>query len=59
MTQRIKPDTEHYAKKLAVLHQMLIAAMRCKQTTELGHAAKLRELSDKFSALYFERDKEH
>ncbi len=53
MTQRIKPDTEQYARKIAVLHQMLITAMKCKQTTELKYVAELRELLQTFDQLYF------
>ena len=53
MTQRIKPDTEQYARKIAVLHQMLITAMKCKQTTELQYVAELRELLQTFDQLYF------
>ncbi len=52
MTQRIKPSADKYAEKLAVLHQMLISAMQCKQSTDLDHIAKLRELNTNFKALY-------
>ncbi len=53
MTQRIKTDTDQYARKIAVLHQMLIAAMKCKQTTDLKYVAELRELLKTFDKLYF------
>lgn len=53
MTQRIKPDADNYDKKISLLHQMLIAAMKCKQTTDTSHVATLRELSAAFAALYF------
>ena len=53
MTQRIKLETEQYEKKISVLHQMLIAAMKCKQTTDEAHVAKLRELAKEFHTLYF------
>ena len=54
MTQRIKPTAKEYEKKLAVLHEMLLAAMKCKQTTELAHVNELRSLTRRFEALYFE-----
>ena len=54
MTQRIKPDAAQYEKKLSVLHQMLITAMKCKQTTDEANVAKLRELAKEFHDLYFE-----
>jgi nickel superoxide dismutase len=53
MTQRIKLDAKEYDKKLALLHQMLVYAMKCKQTTDLAHTAKLTALIQEFKKLYF------
>ena len=53
MTQRIQVDAKNYHEKLGLLHQMLIYAMKCKQTTDLNHVAKLRVLIKEFDALYF------
>jgi nickel superoxide dismutase len=53
MTQRIKPGQEKYTEKLTVLHQMLLAAMKCKQTTDVSHVNNLRTLLKKFEVLYF------
>jgi nickel superoxide dismutase len=60
MTQRIKPvekedDVKYiaYVKQITLLHQMLILAMKMKQTTDLGHAEKLRRLLQEFRAVYF------
>ena len=53
MTQRIKPDQKKYAEKLMALHKMLIAAMKCKQTTDLVHVNALRAHLKKFELLYF------
>jgi len=53
MTQRIKLDTKDYDKKLALLHQMLVYSMKCKQTTDLSHVNKLKELVKEFQSLYF------
>lgn len=53
MTQRIKPTDENYEKKISVLHQLLIAAMKCKQTTDEANVATLRELTEEFHKLYF------
>ncbi len=52
LTQRIKPSTDKYGEKLAVLHQMLVSAMKCKQSTDLGNVTTLRELTTKFKGLY-------
>ena len=54
MTQRIKPDTKDYSKKLTLLHKMLVSAMKCKQTTDLSHINTLRTLLKEFQGLYFE-----
>jgi nickel superoxide dismutase len=53
MTQRIKFGAENYGKKLALLHRMLVFAMKCKQTTDLNHIEALRSLLGEFSKLYF------
>jgi nickel superoxide dismutase len=60
MTQRVKPAdpkdaeaTAKYVTQLTLLHQMLIAAMKAKQTTDLEHVAKLRDLLGQFKAAYF------
>jgi nickel superoxide dismutase len=53
MTQRIKPDTEKYAEKISVLHKMLLASMKCKQTTDPAHVNTLRSLLKEFEILYF------
>ena len=57
MTQRIKVDTENYAKKLIMLHKMLVYAMKCKQTTDTSNVKTLRSLIQEFRTLYFGPDK--
>lgn len=54
MTQRIKPDAKDYEKKVTLLHKMLLAAMKCKQTTDLANVKELRTLTSEFEGLYFE-----
>ncbi len=53
MTQRIKPDAKNYTAKVTVLHKMLLAAMKCKQTNDLQHVQTLRSLLKEFEVLYF------
>jgi len=53
MTQRIKPGQDKYTEKLEVLHQILLSAMKAKQTVDLGHIQSLRKLLKKFENLYF------
>ena len=53
LTQRIKPRAKDYNQKLSLLQQMLVYSMKCKQTTDLKNAAKLRDLVKQFHPLYF------
>ena len=60
MTQRIKPadvsnQTEYkkYMEQLTLLHEMLIYAMKAKQTTDLANVEKLRALVSSFKMSYF------
>ena len=53
MTQRIKPDQKKYSEKLIVLHKMLVAAMKCKQTTDLANVEALKTHLKEFETLYF------
>ncbi len=59
MAQRIKPvdpsDTEahaEYTKKVERLHQMLVYAMKCKQTIDKANTEKLKKLVSDFKELY-------
>lgn len=55
MTQRIKPETEQYEKKVTLLHKILISAMKAKQTTDQKHIETLRSLVAEFDKLYFHK----
>ncbi|HES59708.1 MAG: hypothetical protein JW956_07495 [Calditrichaceae bacterium] len=67
MTQRIKPvdgsdkaALEKYQKELSLLHEMLVYAMKAKQTTDVQNCTKLNELIDSFYNSYFtEEQKKH
>ena len=60
MAQRIKPpqaDAKEDAKRgyvtrLTLLHRMLVASMKAKQTTDLTHVETLRGLIDEFEKAY-------
>lgn len=54
MTQRIGVDSAKYSQKVQVLHQMLVVAMRCKQSTDTEHVQSLRKLIKEFEKLYFD-----
>jgi len=59
MTQRIKPVAADapgygaYVEKVTILHQLLIEAMKSKQTLDHDHIHAMRELVDRFEKLYF------
>jgi nickel superoxide dismutase len=59
LAQRIKPvdptdktAVGKYFRELKMLHEMIVHAMKCKQTTDVEHCAKLRELIKSFKASY-------
>jgi nickel superoxide dismutase len=61
MAQRIAPvektDAQAYEKyltKLTLLHQMLVSAMKAKQTTDLSVTVQLTDLLTKFKLAYSE-----
>ena len=53
LTQRIRPDVEKYPDKLSVLHKMLLAAMKCKQSIDVANVQTLRSLLEEFEIMYF------
>lgn len=65
MTQRInvakatdKEAYDKYVDQIILLHQMLVEAMRAKQTTDFQHIRNLRALIGEFRKIYFD-GKEH
>ncbi|MFC1520945.1 superoxide dismutase [Ni] [Elusimicrobiota bacterium] len=56
LAQRIKIDgkkDKEYAKKLSLLHEMIIYAMKAKQGTDLKNTEKLKKLLEEFKEVYF------
>lgn len=59
LQQRIKvaepgsDDWDAYVHKVTLCHNMLVTSMKTKQTTDLGHVEKLRDLVDAFEKAYF------
>ena len=55
LTQRVKTaKSQKYIDQTTTLHQLLVAAMKCKQTVNESHVNKGIELVDKFSQYYFD-----
>jgi nickel superoxide dismutase len=59
MAQRIKPGTEGYNEKLTQLHEILIYAMKAKQSTDMANVANLREWIHKFEHSYLGAEAGH
>ncbi len=56
LAQRIKPGKDNYAEQLKNVHLIIIHAMKAKQTTDLEHVQKLRDLVKSFHKLYFNEE---
>ena len=59
LTQRIKAKTkgsefDTYVKQTTILHQILVSAMKCKQTVDLGHVDEGLHQIETFIDLYFD-----
>jgi nickel superoxide dismutase len=59
LTQRIKVKTEGsefdtYVKQATTLHQILVSAMKCKQTVDFGHVDEGLHQIETFIDLYFD-----
>ena len=54
LTQRIKTNTDNYNKKIVILHELLVSAMKCKQTVEITNVTNAKTLLESFSKLYFD-----
>ena len=52
-TQEILDKFEAGSEKIELLHKMLLAAMKCKQTIDPTHVTTLRSLLKEFETLYF------
>lgn len=67
LTQRVKVPAEgdeaareKYVNQLTILHELLVTAMKMKQTTDLANVEKARQLVDRFVGAYFsEEDRKH
>ncbi len=59
LSQRVKitapddPKFADYQKSLDLLHQMIVYAMKTKQTTDLENVAKLKNATKEYQKLYF------
>lgn len=63
LSQRIKPVEEkdpesqkNYLARLSLLHEMLVYAMKAKQTADMSVVERLRSLLKSFRAAYFQKE---
>lgn len=55
-----KKEFNDYQMKVTLLHQMMVYAMKCKQTTDVKNTQQLQMLVDQFREIYFtEEQKSH
>lgn len=59
LAQRIKPDADHYAEKVELLHHIIVYSMKAKQTTDGAAAKTLGEKLAAFKAIYLDHDHHH
>jgi nickel superoxide dismutase len=52
LTQRVKPDQKDYAERLRKHHQVIIAAMKAKQNTDIKYAKDLKKSIEALSSYY-------
>ena len=52
LTQRIKSSSKHYEKLLKGAHSVMVAAMKCKQSTETSAANDLKSSILAFQKIY-------
>lgn len=53
LTQRLKPNSHNYVQRLMTIHQISIAAMKAKQTTDVKYVEELRMIIGRHEKLYF------
>lgn len=63
LAQRLKlpendGEKELYNKKLALCHEIIVTAMKCKQSTEAANAEKLHDLMHSFEEHFGEKEEE-
>jgi nickel superoxide dismutase len=66
ITQRVKlPEStegdasDKYVKQLSLLHELIVYAMKAKQTTDVSNVEKMRASLAKFEEVYFEGKHRH
>ncbi|MFP4204130.1 MAG: superoxide dismutase [Ni] [Opitutales bacterium] len=59
LAQRIKPDADHYAEKVELLHHVIVFSMKSKQSVESEPVETLAEKLAAFKELYLDHTHTH
>lgn len=52
LAQRLKPEADGYVEKLKLCHEVIITAMKCKQSTDAANVKKLHDLLHDFEKAF-------
>ena len=52
LAQRLKTDAEGYTEKLKLCHEVIVTAMKCKQSTDAANVKQLHELLHQFEKAF-------
>ena len=55
LVQRIKPNNKKYIDQISTIHQVLILAMKCKQTVAVNYVDDGINIIEKFIDIYFDK----
>lgn len=55
LIQRIKPSNKKYIDQISTIHQVLILAMKCKQTVAVNYVDDGINIIEKFIDIYFDK----
>ena len=55
LVQRIKPSNKKYIDQISTIHQLLILAMKCKQTVAVNYVDDGINIIEKFIDIYFDK----
>lgn len=56
LAQRLKTDDPEYVEKLKLCHEVIISAMKCKQTIDTAEVKKLHDLLHSFEKAFGEKE---
>ncbi len=55
LVQRIKPNNKKYIDQISTIHQVLVLAMKCKQTVAVNYVEEGEKITENFIDSYFDK----